>query len=356
MSKQFGELLIEGKNVVKDFPLNSNSIKQSKMRAINDVSFKMYKSRGLSVVGESGSGKSTTAKMIAKMYAPTDGIIEYKGRDIQDITSRHDLMTYREGVQMVWQDPFGSLNPTHNIFHHIARPLLIHKKVAPGNKKELEERVYDLLEQVGLIPPKETAQKFPHQLSGGQRQRVNLARNIAVGAEVVLADEPTSMLDVSIRAGVLNLMEEMKFEKQMSLLYITHDIATARYIAEDLAVMYVGHMVEWGDTEEIIHDPQHPYTQLLVSAVPDPSKSIHEKLKGNKGKSHFGHQNLSAVHLLDVVYTLPTNVANDYQASLNCPTTTLSAVTYLKINHNEGQVQPDPLLFLSFPGDIECCY
>jgi oligopeptide/dipeptide ABC transporter ATP-binding protein len=193
-------------------------------------------------------------------------------------------MNYREGVQMVWQDPFGSLNPTHNIFHHILRPLLIHKKVDPRNKKEQEERVYDLLEQVGLIPPKETAQKFPHQLSGGQRQRVNLARNIAVGAEVVLADEPTSMLDVSIRAGVLNLMEEMKFEKQMSLLYITHDIATARYIAEDLSVMYVGHMVEWGDTDEIIHNPQHPYTQLLVSAVPDPSKSIHEKLKGNKGE------------------------------------------------------------------------
>ncbi|BDU36152.1 putative ABC-type dipeptide/oligopeptide/nickel transport system, ATPase component [Vibrio nigripulchritudo MADA3029] len=284
MSKDFGELLVEGKNVVKDFPINSNALNQPMMRAINDVSFKMYKSRGLSVVGESGSGKSTTAKMIAKMYAPTEGVIEYKGRDIQSINDRKDLMHYREGVQMVWQDPFGSLNPTHNIFHHIARPLLIHKKVTSGNKKELEERVYDLLEQVGLIPPKETAQKFPHQLSGGQRQRVNLARNIAVGAEVVLADEPTSMLDVSIRAGVLNLMEEMKFEKQMSLLYITHDIATARYIAEDLAVMYVGHMVEWGDTEEIIHDPQHPYTQLLVSAVPDPKKSIHEKLKGNKGE------------------------------------------------------------------------
>ncbi|ELP5728100.1 ABC transporter ATP-binding protein [Vibrio vulnificus] len=284
MSKEYGELLIEGKNVVKDFPLNSNALKQTKMRALNDVSFKMYKARGLSVVGESGSGKSTTAKMIAKMYAPSAGVIEYKGRDIQEITSRKDLMSYREGIQMVWQDPFGSLNPTHNIFHHIARPLLIHKKVDPSNKKELEERVYDLLEQVGLIPPKATAEKFPHQLSGGQRQRVNLARNIAVGAEVVLADEPTSMLDVSIRAGVLNLMEEMKFEKQMSLLYITHDIATARYIAEDLAVMYVGHMVEWGDTDEIIHDPQHPYTQLLVSAVPDPSKSIHTKLKGNKGE------------------------------------------------------------------------
>lgn len=154
MSKPFGELLVEGKNLVKDFPINSNALKQPMMRAINDVSFKMYKSRGLSVVGESGSGKSTTAKMIAKMYAPTSGEIEYKGRDIQTIKSRSDLMHYREGVQMVWQDPFGSLNPTHTIFHHIARPLLIHKKVKPGNKKELQERVYDLLEQVGLIPPK----------------------------------------------------------------------------------------------------------------------------------------------------------------------------------------------------------
>ncbi|MGF1685658.1 ABC transporter ATP-binding protein [Photobacterium japonica] len=284
MSQSLGQPIIEGKNLIKDFAVNSNSLKKSKMRAINDVSFKMYKSRGLAVVGESGSGKSTTAKMIAKMYPQTAGTIEYYGRDIQTITKGEDLMQYRRGVQMVWQDPFGSLNPTHTIFHHIARPLLIHNKVSKGNQKELEEMVYALLEQVGLIPPKATAEKYPHQLSGGQRQRVNLARNIAVGAEVVLADEPTSMLDVSIRAGVLNLMEEMKFDRGMALLYITHDIATARYIAEDLAVMYVGHMVEWGDTETIIHDPQHPYTQLLVSAVPDPSKSIHTRLEGNKGE------------------------------------------------------------------------
>lgn len=283
MSNEYGQLLVEGKNLIKDFPINSNALKQPMMRAINDVSFKMYKSRGLSVVGESGSGKSTTAKMIAKMYAPNSGSIHYKGKDLASFRSRSELKSYRKGVQMVWQDPFGSLNPTHNIFHHLARPLLIHKKIATNNKKELQDRVYALLEQVGLIPAKETANKFPHQLSGGQRQRVNLARNIAVEAEVVLADEPTSMLDVSIRAGVLNLMEEMKFEKKMSLLYITHDIATARYIAEDIAVMYVGHMVEWGDTEEVIHQPQHPYTQLLISAVPDPSKSIHTQLDGNKG-------------------------------------------------------------------------
>lgn len=283
MTKELGQPIVEGKNLVKDFPISSNALNKPMMRALNDVSFKLYKSRGLSVVGESGSGKSTTAKMIAKMYAPTAGSIEYKGRDIATINKKNDLMTYREGVQMVWQDPFGSLNPTHTIFHHIARPLHIHKK-ANSNPKELEEQVYDLLDQVGLTPAKETAQKYPHQLSGGQRQRVNLARNIAVGAEVVLADEPTSMLDVSIRAGVLNLMEEMKFEKEMALLYITHDIATARYIAEDLAVMYVGHMVEWGDCEEIIHRPQHPYTRLLVSAVPDPAKSIHTELEGNKGE------------------------------------------------------------------------
>ncbi len=174
MNKPVGQPIIEGKNLIKDFEVNSNSLAKSKMRAINDVSFKMFKSRGLAVVGESGSGKSTTAKMIAKMYPPTGGHIEHYGRDIAEITKHSDLMQYRQGVQMVWQDPFGSLNPTHTIFHHIARPLLIHKKITSGNKKELEEKVYSLLEQVGLIPPKETAAKFPpHQLSGGASASVS---------------------------------------------------------------------------------------------------------------------------------------------------------------------------------------
>ncbi|MFW7522601.1 ABC transporter ATP-binding protein [Vibrio ostreicida] len=284
MRSENDPLLVEAKNLTKDFAINRHALQQPLLRALNKVSFKMYRSRGLSIVGESGSGKSTAAKMIAKMYAPTSGCIEYKGQDLKDIRSRSELMAYRKGVQMVWQDPFGSLNPTHNIFHHIARPLLIHNKINPSNKKQLEEDVYSLLEQVGLTPSKETANKFPHQLSGGQRQRVNLARNIAVGAEVILADEPTSMLDMSIRAGILNLMEKMKFEQQMSLLYITHDIATARYIAEDLAVMYSGHMVEWGESEDIIHHPQHPYTKLLISAVPDPTRTTHRQISANKGE------------------------------------------------------------------------
>ncbi len=159
------------------------------------------------------------------------------------------------------------------------------------DKKELPDMVYALLEKVGLTPAKATAAKYPHQLSGGQRQRVNIARNLAVEAEVVLADEPTSMLDVSIRIGILNLMEQMKNELGVSMLYITHDIATARYVAEDLAVMYVGHMVEWGEVDEILHHPQHPYTQLLISAVPDPEKSIHAELEGGrKGRSRSGRR------------------------------------------------------------------
>ncbi|MBL0674868.1 ABC transporter ATP-binding protein [Aeromonas dhakensis] len=272
--------IIEVQHLYKDFPVNSNAIKSGKMRALSDITFNLHRGRALAVVGESGSGKSTIAKIIAKMYKLSGGRILYRGRDLEEFNKGTALLDYRQSVQMVWQDPFGSLNPTHTIYHHIARPLLLHSKVI--DKRDLPDMVYGLLEKVGLTPAKATAAKYPHQLSGGQRQRVNIARNLAVEAEVVLADEPTSMLDVSIRIGILNLMEQMKDELGVSMLYITHDIATARYVAEDLAVMYVGHMVEWGEVDEILHHPQHPYTQLLISAVPDPEKSIHAELEGGR--------------------------------------------------------------------------
>lgn len=272
--------IIEVQHLYKDFAVNSNAIKSGKMRALSDITFNLHRGRALAVVGESGSGKSTIAKIIAKMYKLSNGRILYRGRDLEEFNKGTALLDYRQSVQMVWQDPFGSLNPTHTIYHHIARPLLLHSKVL--DKKDLPDMVYALLEKVGLTPAKATAAKYPHQLSGGQRQRVNIARNLAVEAEVVLADEPTSMLDVSIRIGILNLMEQMKNELGVSMLYITHDIATARYVAEDLAVMYVGHMVEWGEVDEILHHPQHPYTQLLISAVPDPEKSIHAELEGGR--------------------------------------------------------------------------
>lgn len=193
----------------------------------------------------------------------------------------HGELEYARQVQMIFQDPFGSLNPVHTIYHHIARPLLIHKR---AEKDAIPKLVYELLELVGLSPVKETAEKYPHELSGGQRQRVAIARAIAVDPEVILADEPISMLDVSVRLGILNLMSDLKDKHGISFMYITHDIATARYFAEKTAVMYVGHMVEWGNSDNVTQNPQHPYSQLLLSAVPEVGNSGKRDLMAKKGE------------------------------------------------------------------------
>ncbi|MGL4962511.1 MAG: ABC transporter ATP-binding protein [Inquilinus sp.] len=239
------------------------------LQALDDVSIDLHAGRALALVGESGSGKTTCARILMLQHQPSAGRVLFRGRDVAALQGTAELLAYRRAVQMVFQDPFGSLNPVHTIFHHIARPLALHAGMA--DRKALNARVMELLAAVEL-DPESTAPKYPHQLSGGQRQRVNIARTLAVGAEVVLADEPTSMLDVSIRLGVLNLLERMKRERGMAFLYITHDIATARYVAEEIAVMYAGRIVEWGDTGAVIDSPQHPYTQLLLSAVPDPER------------------------------------------------------------------------------------
>ncbi|MGR5068840.1 ABC transporter ATP-binding protein [Vibrio alfacsensis] len=271
------QITMEAQNLTIDFAKNRRSLFGPKqyLRALNNLNFKMYNNHCLAVVGESGCGKSTTARAITKINSATQGQILYRGTDISHIKGGEALSQYRNNVQMVFQDPFGSLNPLHTIRYHLTRPLSIYHGLSGS---ALEDRLEALLLQVGLTPVKEVLKKFPHQLSGGQRQRVFLAKTLAIGAEVILADEPTSMLDVSIRIGVLNLMNQMKHEMNKSFMYITHDIATARYIAEDTLVLYCGHMVEWGDTEEITQNPLHPYTQLLLAAVPDPSRSIHEKL------------------------------------------------------------------------------
>jgi len=232
-------------------------------------------------VGESGCGKSTCARLMTKVYPATEGEILFNGQDISTLKSRKEVLDYRSKVQMVFQDPFGSLNPTHTIEHHLTRPLKIHKQV--DSKQALESRLKELLELVEL--PIETLAKYPHELSGGQRQRVNLARALGVGAQVILADEPTSMLDVSIRLGVLNLMQRMKKELGIGFLYITHDLATAHYIAEETAVMYKGQIVEWGSTQSILTNPQHPYTKLLISAVPDPDLPFGELVKNEPNYS-----------------------------------------------------------------------
>jgi len=260
---------LEVDNLVVDFALDNALFKRKYMRALNGVSFSIAEGEALALVGESGSGKSTCARALSRMYEPTSGTLRLNGQDINCGTNKLSRADLAKQVQMIFQDPFGSLNPVHSIRHHLYRPMRMHIPNLKGDA--LEEHMLAILERVGLSPAQQTADKFPHELSGGQRQRVAIARTLATGAQFILADEPISMLDVSIRLGILNLMADMKNEG-VGFLYITHDIATARYFAERTGVMYVGHMVEWGDSDSVTQNPQHPYTQLLISAVPEVGK------------------------------------------------------------------------------------
>jgi peptide/nickel transport system ATP-binding protein len=197
------------------------------------------------------------------------------------VRRRRDVLRYRSQVQMIFQDPFGSLNPVKTIRHHLERPLRIHHVVPSG---EIGDKVDELLRAVGLVPPEEIAAKYPHELSGGQRQRVAIARALAVEPKVVLADEPISMLDVSIRIGILNLMLKLKEERGIAFLYVTHDLASARYLADEILVMYAGQIVEQGPIEEVLSAPLHPYTRLLLAAVPDPATKLQaQRIEVRKG-------------------------------------------------------------------------
>jgi peptide/nickel transport system ATP-binding protein len=261
---------LQVKGLRKHFAIG-NTVRRSRVEAVEDVSFELRPGTITALVGESGSGKSTVARLLARLYEPTSGSIVFDGTDVGRLRKRKDLVLYRSKVQMIFQDPFGSLNPVKTIRHHIERPLRIHK-VVPSDR--VEERVHELLAEVGLVPPEQIAAKYPHELSGGQRQRVAIARALAVEPKVVLADEPTSMLDVSIRIGILNLMLDLKERERIAFLYVTHDLASARYIADEILVMYAGQIVEHGSVEDVLGDPLHPYTRLLLSAVPDPAAGL----------------------------------------------------------------------------------
>ncbi|MCE2594855.1 ATP-binding cassette domain-containing protein [Motilimonas cestriensis] len=266
------DILVTVKNMTKTFN-TGKGLHKRQVHALRNVSFELKKGRALALVGESGSGKSTVARLLTRMHLHNSGEVLYRGQDINEFNTHRELAQYRKNIQMIFQDPYGSLNPAHTIYHHLARPLFTHGHVK--TKIQAIEKVNDLLRLVEL-DPEATASKYPHQLSGGQRQRVSIARTVAIGAEIILADEPTSMLDVSIRLDILKLLNKMKNEQDMTFLYITHDIATARYFAEEIAIMYQGQIVEWGNTSSVIDNPQHPYTQLLLSAVPNPHISFTE--------------------------------------------------------------------------------
>jgi peptide/nickel transport system ATP-binding protein len=263
--------ILEAAHLRKLFPVhNLNPLKPKEaVHAVEEASLKLYPGRATALVGESGSGKTTVARMLAQLYAPTSGTILFEGQPVSAKSARA-LREYRRHVQLIFQDPFSSLNPIHDVFYHLSRPLRVYRHAR--SRRELRDQALALLERVSLTPAEQFLRKYPHELSGGQRQRVAIARALAVRPRVLLADEPVSMLDVSIRLDILNLLAKLKEEDRLAVLYITHDIASARYFAEETQVMYAGQTVEGGTSEEITQRPMHPYSRLLLSAAPDPDR------------------------------------------------------------------------------------
>jgi peptide/nickel transport system ATP-binding protein len=272
---------LEVRGLTKHFAADNRLLgRRSRVHAVDDVTFALRPGTITALVGESGSGKSTVARLLARLYDPTSGSVFFEGDDVTGDRGRRDLLRYRSQVQMIFQDPFGSLNPVKTVRHHLTRPLKIHDRV-PHDR--IEERLHELLETVGLVPAERFTEKYPHELSGGQRQRVAIARALAAEPTVLVADEPTSMLDVSIRAGILNLMLDLKERQRLAFLYVTHDLASARYVADTVLVMYAGQIVEQGPAERVLQAPLHPYTRLLLASVPDPAAGVRERIEMRKG-------------------------------------------------------------------------
>ena len=265
------EVVLEAEGLTKHFPVRRGvrdllTREHKAVHAVDDVKLTLRRGRVTALVGESGSGKSTVARLLAQLYARTSGDIRLHGESVT-VRGGRKFRAYCRQVQMIFQDPFASLNPTHTVRYHLTRSLKIH-----GRDGDLEQNLRALLEQVQLTPPERYLDKFPHELSGGQRQRVSIARALGADPEALLADEPVSMLDVSIRLGVLNLLRDLKERLNLAILYITHDIASARYFADETMVMYAGRLVEGGDSETVTQNPAHPYTRLLIESAPDPDR------------------------------------------------------------------------------------
>ena len=265
MYNENAEVLLEIKNLKKYFDVSKGFLKKDKkyVQAVDDVSFKIHKGETLGLVGESGCGKSTTGRTIIRLYEPTDGSIIFKGEDITKLNSS-EMKKYRKAIQMIFQDPYASLNSRMTVGDIIAEGIDLHKLAS--SKQERMEKVYKLLEIVGLN--REHASRFPHEFSGGQRQRIGIARALAVDPEVLVCDEPISALDVSIQAQVVNLLKDLQRERNLTLLFIAHDLSMVKYISDRVAVMYRGKVVELGTPEAVYGDPVHSYTKSLISAVP----------------------------------------------------------------------------------------
>ena len=265
--------LIEIKNLRKTFQ-SPGLFNKNKLTAVDDISFKISEGEIVGLVGESGSGKSTIAKLVTRLIRPTSGTIYLNGENRQVTEARNVPLGYRKIVQMVFQDPFGSLNSIHTVYHHLSRPLLRHKL---KSKDELFDYIIKMLETVGLSPGEKFANKFPHEMSGGERQRVAIARALSLKPQIIIADEPTSMLDVSIRMDILEIFARMRKENNLTILFITHDLASARYLADRIIVLKNGSIVEEGPSEDLIQSPSNEYTKQLVNAAsPGWLETIHK--------------------------------------------------------------------------------
>ncbi len=275
--------IIQVKNLRKLFPIQKGTIWQREehfVHAVDDVSFDLHEGEVIALVGESGCGKSTLALTLMRLEEPTSGQVLFAGKDVTHAKGA-ELKAMRRQIQMVFQDPYESLNPTMTIADIVAEPLVVHG--LGRDKKERSVRVLQALEDAGLKPAESFLHRYPHELSGGQRQRVVIAGALVLEPTVLLADEPVSMLDVSIRAEILNLLADLRQTRGISILFITHDLGTVAYFADRIAVMYLGRIVEMGMTQQVLTRPQHPYTKALLSVMPVPNPRLRREriiLKG----------------------------------------------------------------------------
>ena len=264
------EAMLKVENLKTFFPVAASLFGKKKyLKAVNDVSFEVFENETFGLVGESGCGKSTLGRTIVKIYDPTEGKIWFKGNDISTLKGE-DLKKFRKEAQMIFQDPYASLNARMTVGEIIKEPMDIHGLYS--SNKEKEEKASELLEIVGLKP--DHIRRYPHEFSGGQRQRISIARTLALDPSFIVCDEPISALDVSIQAQIINLLEKIQAERNISYLFIAHDLGAVKHISKRIGAMYLGSLVEVGDSNELYHNPLHPYTKALLSAIPIPDPRV----------------------------------------------------------------------------------